>query len=130
MNNERGLRRGWRRPVGVDVVAPLLDIPLAGEKLVALVVQLLGELGVELCLKSGVLRDIDEIVLLIGVGVVVEEEPWAVQIADVGVAVGAEAAVIGKKDASRGEVVVAFVTAREGQEIKAAPSPGAAPPRR
>jgi long-chain acyl-CoA synthetase len=29
-----------------------------------------------------------------------------------------EAAVIGRKDASRGEVVVAFVTAREGQEIK------------
>ena len=31
----------------------------------------------------------------------------------------AEAAVLGKKDASRGEVVVAFVTAREGQTIKA-----------
>jgi long-chain acyl-CoA synthetase len=29
-----------------------------------------------------------------------------------------EAAVVGKKDASRGEVVVAFVTAREGQEIQ------------
>jgi long-chain acyl-CoA synthetase len=31
----------------------------------------------------------------------------------------AEAAVVGKKDASRGEVVVAFVIAREGHEIKA-----------
>jgi long-chain acyl-CoA synthetase len=31
----------------------------------------------------------------------------------------AEAAVVGKKDASRGEVVVAFVTAREGQTIAA-----------
>jgi long-chain acyl-CoA synthetase len=30
----------------------------------------------------------------------------------------AEAAVLGRKDASRGEVVVAFVTAREGQEIQ------------
>jgi long-chain acyl-CoA synthetase len=30
----------------------------------------------------------------------------------------AEAAVLGKKDASRGEVVVAFVTAREGEEIR------------
>src|SRR5258708_17612960 len=30
----------------------------------------------------------------------------------------ADAAVLGKKDPSRGEVVVAFVTAREGQEIK------------
>jgi long-chain acyl-CoA synthetase len=30
----------------------------------------------------------------------------------------AEAAVLGKKDASRGEVVVAFVTPREGQEIR------------
>ena len=31
----------------------------------------------------------------------------------------ADAAVLGKKDPSRGEVVVAFVTAREGQEVKA-----------
>ena len=30
----------------------------------------------------------------------------------------AEAAVMGKKDAGRGEVVVAFVIAREGQSIK------------
>lgn len=30
----------------------------------------------------------------------------------------ADAAVVGKKDASRGEVVVAFVTAKEGQQIK------------
>ena len=30
----------------------------------------------------------------------------------------AQAAVVGRKDASRGEVVVAFVTAREGQEVK------------
>ena len=31
----------------------------------------------------------------------------------------AEAAVVGKKDASRGEVVVAFVVAKEGQEVTA-----------
>jgi long-chain acyl-CoA synthetase len=31
----------------------------------------------------------------------------------------ADAAVVGKKDASRGEVVVAFVTAKEGQTVKA-----------
>ena len=30
----------------------------------------------------------------------------------------AEAAVVGKKDSGRGEVVVAFVVAREGKEIK------------
>ena len=30
----------------------------------------------------------------------------------------AEAAVVGKKDAGRGEVVVAFVTAKEGQTVK------------
>jgi hypothetical protein len=82
------------RAVGINLVAPLLEVGRAGQERVVPLHELAGQQGVQPGLELGVFRQVREVVGLTGVGLVVVEQPGAGQVADVGVAGGAHAAIL------------------------------------
>jgi len=78
----------------VDPVAPFLDVLPAGEESVTGLLELAAQQGVEPYLQVLVLWFIDEIVELLGIGLVVVEQPRAVKRANVRIALRAHAAVL------------------------------------
>src|ERR1700759_1898190 len=70
-------------------VSPLLNIEIGRLELVVRGLQLFLQQSIQLRLKFGSLRFADEVVLLIGIGLVVVQKPRAFEIANIGVPLGA-----------------------------------------
>ena len=62
--------------------------------------EFLGEIGIQFLDQFEIGFLLDEVVQLVGVGVVVVQEPRTIQVADIGVAVGADAPVFSSSDFS------------------------------
>jgi uncharacterized protein (DUF697 family) len=77
---------------GIDVVIPFANVICGGKEGVVSGLKFALEDGFEFGLALDGARGADEVVELIGIGFVVEEEPWAVKVADVSIAGGANAA--------------------------------------
>jgi hypothetical protein len=71
-----------------------MDVIGGGEEGVAGGLKFSLERGFEFGLQFCGARGVDEVLELIGIGFVVEEEPRAVEVADVGVACGANSAIL------------------------------------
>ena len=84
----------------VHFVVMLLDVFGAREEGVIVGFEFARKLGVEVGLERSVGGLIDQVVLLIGISFVVEKQPRAGEIAHVGIARGAEAAVFLSTDAA------------------------------
>ena len=77
---------------GIDGIIPLANVIGGGKEGVVGGLKFALECGFEFGLAFCGARGADEVFELIRIGFVVEEEPWAVEVADVGVARGANAA--------------------------------------
>ena len=85
---------------GIDGVVPLLDVIGGGKERVVGGLKFALEGGFEFGLAFGGARGADEVVELIRISFVVEEEPRAVEVADVGVARGANATIFAATNAA------------------------------